>query len=363
MSHSRPFRFAVFLVFWLTGSGVMAADIIASVSRDDLARNETLQLVLEMSGESDAPPDLSPLYQDFEILWRSQSQSTRIINGNVQHRASLTLTLRPKRAGQLEIPALAFDRVATDPIPIEVTEAVAGAGEPEFGQRPMSPFEQVPGSGQFALPPPFQGYGPSRMPSSRWGNGAAGPLQPSAPAAPSPSLTMPGFQSGAQARTDQPLRSPPDIDKTSNRSTISMPASRWLTWIFGLGWLSTAVAWWWSQRGRRSPTRELQAQPVEAPAAEVEAEPPVVPNPKILAVKTAYEARDAIAARNALIDWAYDIWKEDSPNNLSTLARLCPEALSGAILKLDAAIYNPQPSDWWNELVWERLKDIEKKND
>jgi hypothetical protein len=212
MSRSRPFRLGVFIVFWLAGSGVMAADITASISRDGLARNETLQLVLEMSGESDAPPDVSPLYQDFEILWRSQSQSTRVINGNVQHRASLTLTLRPKRAGQLEIPAIAFDRVATDPIPIEVNEAVVGAGEPEFGQRPMSPFEQVPGSGQFASPPPFQGYGPSRMPSSRWGNGAAGPLQPSAPAAPSPSLTMPGFQGGAQARTDQPLRSPPDID-------------------------------------------------------------------------------------------------------------------------------------------------------
>jgi len=363
MSHSIPFRFAVFLVFWLTGSGVTAADITASVSRDGLARNETLQLVLEMSGESDTPPDLSPLYQDFEILWRSQSHSTRIINGNVQRRASLTLTLRPKRAGQLEIPAIAFDRVATDPIPIEVNEAAVGAGEPEFGQLPMAPFEQLPGYGQFASPPPFQGYEPNRIPSSGWGNVDSDPIQPRAPVAQSPSLTMPGLQGSGQSWTDQQLAPPPDIDETSKRSTISIPGGHWLTWIFGLGWLFTAVAWWWSRSGRRSPTRQVHAQPVEAPAAEVEAKPPVVPNPKVLAVQTAYEARDAVAARNALIDWAHDIWKKDSPRNLSTLARLCPGALGEAILRLDAAIYSPQPSDWWNELVWERLTDIEKKDD
>jgi hypothetical protein len=142
-----------------------------------------------------------------------------------------------------------------------------------------------------------------------------------------------------------------------------MPGNHWLTWIFGLGWLFTAVAWWWSRRGRQPPPPELHAQPVEAPAAEVEAEPPAASDPQILAVQAAYEARDAVAARNALIEWAREIWKKDAPNNLSTLAQLCPGALGGAIQRLDAAIYSPQPSDWWNELVWERLTEFERKDD
>ena len=91
----------------------------------------TLGQAVTLNVETDAvsaTPDLTPLMRDFEVEGQSDSRSVRMVNGRMSASTTFSLTLRPRRAGTLTIPALQVGNERTAPLTLEVgATATAGA--------------------------------------------------------------------------------------------------------------------------------------------------------------------------------------------------------------------------------------------
>ena len=91
----------------------------------------TLGQAVTLNVETDAvsaTPDLTPLMRDFDVEGQSDSRSVRMVNGRMSASTTFSLTLRPRRAGTLTIPALQVGNERTAPLTLEVSAtATAGA--------------------------------------------------------------------------------------------------------------------------------------------------------------------------------------------------------------------------------------------
>jgi len=127
------------------------AEISARLSRNPVAMDESFDLVFELrNGSSPGDPDFAPLEQDFEILGRSQSQNIQMINGDMSRSTTWTLTLMAKGPGRFQIPAIAFGRERSKPLPIQVLESTPATAGPasdqvflEVDTQPQSPYVQA----------------------------------------------------------------------------------------------------------------------------------------------------------------------------------------------------------------------------
>lgn len=84
----------------------------------------TLGQAVTLNVETDAvsaTPDLTPLMRDFEVEGQSDSRSVRWVNGGMASSTTFALTLRPRRAGTLAIPALQVGSDRTAPLVLDVT--------------------------------------------------------------------------------------------------------------------------------------------------------------------------------------------------------------------------------------------------
>lgn len=125
----------------------------ADVDRTTLAEGETLVLRLKVAGDSPGVPNFAPLDQDFEILTRSQSSQTRIINWKREEWREWTLVLAPRRTGNLLIPSIRVGGEQTAPIAIQVRDtpaAASGDDRPVFVDMETD-RAQVPVQGQVLL--------------------------------------------------------------------------------------------------------------------------------------------------------------------------------------------------------------------
>lgn len=98
-----------------------ANDLKASVDRNRLTQNETVTLSLRTPGlQLTGEPDLSELYQDFEILAQQVRTNIQIINGENQSERLWEISLLPKRSGTLIIPEISLGNLKSQPITLEV---------------------------------------------------------------------------------------------------------------------------------------------------------------------------------------------------------------------------------------------------
>jgi hypothetical protein len=113
----------------------------------------------------------------------------------------------------------------------------------------------------------------------------------------------------------------------------------WVSGALGLGWLATALAWWWSGRAARTRT---------APAREPRAAAPARPSERKLLreVQSACAAGDPDAASRALLEWAEVRFHADPPRSLGALASALPEQPAREILDLEAYIYGASGGHW-----------------
>lgn len=121
----------VLLGLALVTPGVWAAGLLADPDRTRLGANETLTLRLIAEGRVQGEPDLSSLEKDFEILSRTTSTRTTIVNGDMTQSREWVLELAPRRTGALAIPSLALGGERSQSVPIQVDpadQAAAGAG-------------------------------------------------------------------------------------------------------------------------------------------------------------------------------------------------------------------------------------------
>ncbi|MBB3168548.1 BatD family protein [Simiduia aestuariiviva] len=132
-SHTQGRRPA-FIYIWaliclLIGApAAIAAEISARVDRAQLSLDETLQLTVRVSPQSNNSPDLRQLEQQFEILGQSQSSQYRNINGQVEAYTEWQLTLAPKTTGKLIIPSFEYKGNFSNAILLEVNEPRQAAG-------------------------------------------------------------------------------------------------------------------------------------------------------------------------------------------------------------------------------------------
>jgi hypothetical protein len=92
----------------------------AWLEQPTVALGQAVTLNVETDAVS-ATPDLTPLMRDFEVEGQSDSRSVGLVNGRVRSSTTFALTLRPRRAGTLAIPALQVGGERTAPLMLEVT--------------------------------------------------------------------------------------------------------------------------------------------------------------------------------------------------------------------------------------------------
>jgi hypothetical protein len=115
----------------LAGSPANAA-LRAWVENTQIAAGDTVELTLTHDGQTSSQADLTPLKQDFDIVGRSTSTRLQITNGSASATTELHLSLAPKHAGQLTVPAISWgaDRSA----PLSLVVGAARGGQNSAGQ-------------------------------------------------------------------------------------------------------------------------------------------------------------------------------------------------------------------------------------
>jgi hypothetical protein len=120
-----PFWALLALLTWSTQ--LCAANISVQTDRASILATESFRLTFSADAEVDADPDFSPLQQDFEIANSSQTSNISIINGRMQRQHAWILTVFPKRAGTLTVPAIRFGADISPELQIEVQTGNAAA--------------------------------------------------------------------------------------------------------------------------------------------------------------------------------------------------------------------------------------------
>lgn len=132
----------------------LAAGIKATPDRNPVRLGESVVIVFSAQESPDDEPDFRPLQQDFEIVSQSQSSQVSIVNGDFSRKTEWTLTLMPRRAGDLVIPSIAFGRDRSEPASVMVRDAQAPSvsGNPsgegrdvllEVEAEPRNPYVQA----------------------------------------------------------------------------------------------------------------------------------------------------------------------------------------------------------------------------
>lgn len=114
---------AVFLLLNVMTTALYAADISVHTDRNPVSLNESFQLVFTANEAPDGDPDFTPLEKDFDILSRSQQQSTQIINLKMTKSIQWLVTVMARRAGNLIIPAISFGKDSSPFSALTVNEA------------------------------------------------------------------------------------------------------------------------------------------------------------------------------------------------------------------------------------------------
>ena len=135
--------FVVAVILLMTFSIAQAAAVTAKLDRSSAVVGETVTLVLQ-TGDTDQSldTDLSVLQGDFDVLNRRSETQMSFVNGRQTASVRLVITLEPKRAGNLLIPALKFPGASSAPLILKVTAAPAlapGDVEPVFIEVTVQP--------------------------------------------------------------------------------------------------------------------------------------------------------------------------------------------------------------------------------
>lgn len=126
----EPLLLALLLASLLS-SAVTQAALSVSIDRPRISMGETARLTLSSDGGEDpADADLTALLEHFEILQRSSSMSTQIINGRQSREQQLVLEVTPRHTGPVTLPPFVVDGVQSNALSLEITpEPEIAAGD------------------------------------------------------------------------------------------------------------------------------------------------------------------------------------------------------------------------------------------
>ncbi|WP_041523131.1 BatD family protein [Gilvimarinus agarilyticus] len=128
ISSARIWRWLAVLAVSLSCLGVssqaLSATFSAQSNRTEISINDQLSVTFRLrGGNHNSEPDFSPVQNDFEILSSYRTQKSTNINGKHDAFYEWTLTLAPKRLGQLVVPSIRVAGAQSESISISVNEA------------------------------------------------------------------------------------------------------------------------------------------------------------------------------------------------------------------------------------------------
>ena len=125
-------RLTTWMMVLLTGLiawSASAQELVASIDRNRLSIDETLELTLEADGGVFGKPDLTPLRPLFEVLGTRQVNRLSTLQGQTRVVSRWIITLQPRRLGFVVIPPLTIGNLRSQPINIQVVDASGSDGE------------------------------------------------------------------------------------------------------------------------------------------------------------------------------------------------------------------------------------------
>ncbi|MEJ2534442.1 MAG: BatD family protein [Gammaproteobacteria bacterium] len=133
------------LLAWFA-TALAQASVTAELDRRQAVEGDTVTLILQTDDpQQSLDTDLSVLQADFEVLDQRSETRMSLINGRQSAIVRQVITLEPRRAGSLRVPALSFrGGVRTEPIPLEVEpapELAPGELPPVFIETEIEPVE------------------------------------------------------------------------------------------------------------------------------------------------------------------------------------------------------------------------------
>lgn len=142
----KSFQIIAVALLMLHGTA-LAAPVTAKLDRSSAVVGETVTLILQTTDTNQSlETDLSVLQNDFDILDQRSETQMSIVNNARSASVRQVITLEPKRAGNLIIPALQFKGATSQALAMTVREApktAPGEPEPVFIEVSMAP-EQGP---------------------------------------------------------------------------------------------------------------------------------------------------------------------------------------------------------------------------
>ena len=114
--------FLYFLIFLISTQTVWAVEIKASLDRNPVSVNESVQLTFTATESPDDDPDFRPLEVDFEILNQRQSSNSSWINGKSSKSIQWNLNVMPKKTGNLIVPSITFGDDNSQPLLLKVVQ-------------------------------------------------------------------------------------------------------------------------------------------------------------------------------------------------------------------------------------------------
>lgn len=131
------------VILLVTTAVAHAAPVTAKLDRSSAVVGETVTLTLQtMDPDQSLETDLSVLQADFDVLNQRSETQMSFINGRQTASVRLVITLEPRHAGELQIPALKLPGVTTTPLILKVTpppELAPGQAEPVFIEVSVQP--------------------------------------------------------------------------------------------------------------------------------------------------------------------------------------------------------------------------------
>ncbi len=115
-------RILLAVLFCLASTVTLADTLTASVDRNQLGKGETLELLVQLDGQTTSDPDFTPLNDDFEVLSQQRKNKFSIMNGNSTSHTEWRLQLLPKQTGKLQVPSLSFKGIVTKAITLQVED-------------------------------------------------------------------------------------------------------------------------------------------------------------------------------------------------------------------------------------------------
>lgn len=118
----RPAWAALLLIF---ACAISRAEVTATIDREIVTLGDTLRLTISATKKEEdlSNVTLEPLLRDFEVLQRSNSSNTSLVNGKLSHNRKLIVEIAPRREGALVIPPLQVGAKNTRAIPVVVSAA------------------------------------------------------------------------------------------------------------------------------------------------------------------------------------------------------------------------------------------------